>query len=52
MEVRVVKGVHPLLNAEAIRVIRAMGEQERWVAGRVKGSPVATLFLFPIAFKL
>jgi len=47
--IRTVKGVHPDLDAEAMRVVKNM---PRWVPGRQRGRPVKSRFVLPIKFKL
>jgi protein TonB len=49
-DIKVLKGVHPLLDAEAIRVVSLM---PRWNPGRnYDGSPVSCTFNLPVSFKL
>ena len=48
-DVKIVRGVHPSLDKEAIRVIEAM---PKWTPGKVKGEPVKSQFTLPIAFKI
>lgn len=48
-DVRVRKGVHPLLNKEAVRVITEMPE---WYPGELKGKPVDVTYNIPINFIL
>ena len=43
------KGVHPLLDAEAMRVVKAM---PRWAPGRQSGQLVATQYTLPVKFQL
>lgn len=43
----VAKGVHPLLDAEAVRVIAAM---PAWEPGRQNGRPVSVLLTTPVTF--
>lgn len=47
--VRVGKGVDPLLDAEALRVVKAMPS---WIPGKVNGKPVRTQYALPITFRL
>ena len=47
--VRVLRGVDPALDAEAIRVVRA---SPKWYPGKQRGKPVRVGFTFPIKFKL
>ena len=46
---KVLKSVHPLLDAEAVRVIGAMPD---WTPGTVKGKKVKVAFTLPIMFAL
>ena len=41
--------VHPLLDAEAMRVVKAMG---KWTPGTMKGKPVRVSYHLPIRFLL
>ncbi|MBK8613749.1 MAG: energy transducer TonB [Flavobacteriales bacterium] len=45
--VRVLKGVHPLLDAEAVRVV---GLLPRWSPGKVDGKAIRAKFTLPIRF--
>ena len=47
--IRVVKSVHPLLDKEAIRVIKCL---PKWLPGRKNGVPVRVKYSIPITFKL
>jgi TonB family protein len=47
--VRVLRGVHPLLDAEAIRVVSAM---QKWSAGMQRGKTVNVSYNLPINFIL
>lgn len=47
-EAKVVRSVHPDLDAEALRAVKAM---PKWTPGTVDGKPVAVWFTIPIAFK-
>ena len=49
IDVRVVRGVDPLLDAEAIRVVSA---SPKWRPGRVKGNKVRTSLTIPVEFRL
>ena len=44
----VLKGLHPLLDAEALRVVRAL---PRFQPGRQDGRPVAVSFTIPVTFR-
>lgn len=49
-DIKVLRGIHPLLDAEAVRVVSIM---PAWNPGRnYDGSPVACTFNLPISFKL
>lgn len=48
-DVVISKGVHPLLDAEAMRVVKAM---PKWAAGKQAGQVVATQFTLPVKFQL
>lgn len=47
--VKVAQAVHPLLDAEAMRVVKAMG---KWTPGTMKGKPVRVSYHLPIRFLL
>ena len=44
----VVRGVHPLLDAEALRVVKLM---PKWEPGSENGTPVKVRYNLPITFK-
>ena len=46
-EVEVVKGLHPLLNAEAVRVIK---KSPKWKPGKADGVPVRCSYVLPVVF--
>ena len=48
-EVSVVRGVHPLLDNEAIRAIKSM---PNWTPGTQRGQAVSAWFTLPVNFKL
>ena len=48
-DVEVAKGVSPLLDSEAKRVVASM---PKWAAGRQKGQPVAVQYTLPVRFEL
>lgn len=48
-EAAVQKSVHPLLDEEALRVVRAM---PRWSPGRQNGAPTRVMLTLPIKFSL
>ena len=47
--VTVVRHIHPLLDKEAERVIKAM---PKWSPGKQEGKPVRVKFNIPVAFRL
>ena len=48
-DIKVAKKVNPSLDAEALRVVKAM---PKWVPGSHEGKPVSVSYVLPIAFKL
>ncbi len=48
-DAKVIKGVSAEIDAEALRVVRAMG---KWLPGKYKGDPVPVRFNLPIVFTL
>ena len=48
-DVKVVRGVNPDLDAEAIRVIKSMPDFE---PGKMNGEPVNVWYTLPLSFKL
>ncbi len=48
-EIKVVHSVHPLLDSEAVRVIRAM---PKWIPGTVPGKRKGTNYTVPIEFRI
>ena len=48
-EVRVVRSVDPILDKEALRVVRDM---PHWIAGRQDGKPVRARYNIPVSFRL
>ena len=46
---KVVKSVHPLLDAEALRVVEGM---PKWMPGRQNGVTVAVKYTIPVTFRL
>lgn len=48
-DVKVVKPVHPALDAEAVRVISSM---PRWIPGRQNGEPIRVKYTVPVSFWL
>lgn len=47
-KVRVVRGLHPALDQEAVRVIKAM---PAWTPGKQNGQPVNVSYTLPITFR-
>ena len=47
-DVRIVKSLHPLFDAEVLRVIRAL---PRFEPGRQRGKPVAISWTMPVTFR-
>ncbi|MDY6207200.1 MAG: energy transducer TonB [Prevotella sp.] len=47
--VKIQRSVHPLLDAEAIRVVKMM---PRWEPGKHNNKPVRVRFVLPIVFRL
>lgn len=48
-DIKVVRGVAPSLDAEAIRVVKLF---PRWTPAKVKGQNVASSYVLPVSFKL
>ena len=48
-QTEVIRGVHPLLDQEAIKVIENMPE---WIPGKQSGKPVDVIIQIPIKFQL
>jgi TonB family protein len=48
-DVKVLRGVHPLLDKEAVRVVES---SPLWEPGKQNGKAVAVAFTFPVEFKL
>jgi protein TonB len=48
-EAKVVRGVHPLLDNESLRVVRSM---PAWIPGKEKGKPVKVAYTIPVTFLL
>lgn len=48
-DVEITKSVHPILDAEAIRVVKSM---PKWTPGILGGSPVNVWYSLPVNFKL
>ena len=49
-EVEVLRGVHPSLDNEALRVVNLTSG--KWSPGKINGEPARTWFVFPIKFVL
>ena len=50
INVRILRGIHPLLDEEAIRVIESA--PQIWKPGERKGEPIDVTYTFPVIFKL
>lgn len=48
-DIKLLHGLHPLLDAEAMRVV---SEAPKWTPGYVKGVPVKVIYVFPVAFSI
>ena len=48
-DVKPILSVHPLLNKEAVRVVKSM---PKWSPGKQNGKPVRVRFNLPVMFKL
>ena len=48
-DVKVMRSIHPLLDNESVRVVKAM---PKWKPGLQKGKPVRVNYILPINFKL
>ncbi|MFC2654064.1 MAG: energy transducer TonB [Segatella salivae] len=48
-DVKPILSVHPLLNKEAVRVVKSM---PKWTPGKHNGKPVRVRFNLPVMFKL
>ena len=49
-DVKVLKGVHPLLDKEAVRAIKSA--PQAWKPGTVRDKPVRYTYTFPVIFKI
>ena len=49
VDVKVIRGVDPYLDKEAVRVISTM---PKWIPGKQRGVPVRCKFTVPVTFKL
>ena len=47
--VKVLRGVHPLLDDEAVKVI---SDSPKWTPGTVRGEPTRVVYNFPVVFQL
>ncbi len=47
--VKVLRGVHPLLDDEAVRIV---SESPKWTPGTVLGEPTRVVYNFPVVFQL
>lgn len=48
-DVEILRSVHPLLDAEAVRVVKAM---PKWTSGKVNGKAVKVRYSLPLVFRL
>lgn len=48
--VRVLRGVHPELDSEALRALRSV--KGKWTPGTIRGNPVNTFLIMPVIFRL
>lgn len=49
IDVKVIRGLYPSMNAEAIRVVKLM---PNWIPGEIDGKPAKTLMRIPIVFSI
>ncbi len=49
LEPKILRSVHPALDQEALRVVKAM---PKWIPGKMRGKSVKTTFSIPIVFRL
>ena len=47
-EVKIIRGIHPLMDKEAIRVIKLTSK--KWKPGRMNGEPVKVRMVIPVKF--
>ena len=47
--VKVIRGVDPVLDTEALRVIRA---SPKWTPAKIRDKPVRSKYVFPVVFRL
>jgi protein TonB len=48
-DIEVMRGVHSLLDNEALRVL---GKMPKWIPGKQQGNPVSVRYVIPIIFKI
>ncbi|MEE0997873.1 MAG: energy transducer TonB [Paludibacteraceae bacterium] len=48
-DIKVVRGVHPSLDAEAVRVVKLM---PKWKPAEYRGKPVRTKYMLPVFFRI
>ena len=48
-DVKVIRGIHPLFDEEAVRVVKSM---PKWNPGRQNGEPVRVKYSVPVFFRL
>lgn len=51
-QLRVARSVYPSLDAEALRVMKKMAAEYKWIPGRQDGKNVSVKYTIPIAFNL
>ena len=49
VDAKVIRSAHPLLDAEALRVVSSC--PEKWSPGIQNGKPVRVHYIFPVVFK-
>ncbi len=48
-DVKIIRSVHPLLDEEALRIIKLLPS---WEPGKQRGKPVKVLYMIPLSFRL
>jgi len=49
---KIVRAIHPSLDAEMDRIARLIQDEVQWIPGKEDGNPVKVAFVLPIKFKL
>ena len=49
-DIQIRRGVHPLLDKEAVRVVKSA--PQKWTAGTQNGKPITVTYIFPVIFSL